>query len=88
MPIKNELLEILCCPVSKTPVKLLEEEQIGKLNERITQKQVRYFDGTLVEKQFKDGLITIDNKTIYEIDDGIPIMLAEKGIQADQVPLS
>jgi uncharacterized protein YbaR (Trm112 family) len=80
MPLDKELIDILCCPVTKTPVRLLTKDEIDKLNDRIGSEQLRYADGELVDKALQEGLITEDGKTVYRVDDGIPVMLADKGI--------
>jgi len=80
MPIPNELLEILCCPKNKTAVRLLSTQNIETLNMLITKKMFHYVSGDPVTKSLGEGLITIDGKTVYRIDDDIPIMLIEKGI--------
>ena len=85
MPIQNDLLEILCDPVTKTPLQLLTAEQLGAVNAAIGGKRVKNAEGTIVEEPLQEGLITTDGKTIYRIDNDIPIMLAEQGIAADQV---
>jgi uncharacterized protein YbaR (Trm112 family) len=41
--------------------------------------------GQKVDTPLEEGLITEDRKTIYRIDDGIPIMLAEEGISTAQL---
>jgi uncharacterized protein YbaR (Trm112 family) len=46
---------------------------------------VKYVDGASVEEPLDEGLITEDGKTIYRVNDGIPIMLEEQGITANQV---
>jgi len=83
--IQKELLEVLVCPVTKQPLQLLSDEQLAKLNQRISTGNVQNIAGTKIEATFEEGLITTDSKTIYRIDDGIPIMLAEEGIAAEQI---
>ena len=85
MPIAKDLLDILCCPVTKVPVVMLPEDKLAKLNEGIEQGEVKKADGTAVEKPLQEGLVTEDGKTIYRIDDEIPIMLADEAIATDQV---
>jgi uncharacterized protein YbaR (Trm112 family) len=85
VPIQNDLLEILCDPITKTPVQLLTPEQITTINNAISGKRVNNVEGKSVEEPLQEGLITTDGKTIYRIDNDIPIMLAEQGIPADQV---
>jgi len=80
MPISQDLLEILCCPRTKTPVRMLSTEELGKLNERIAQGSIKHYDGSKVEKTLEEGLITEDGQVVYRIDDGIPVMLVDQGI--------
>ncbi len=85
MPIDKELLEILCCPRTKVPVRMVPADQLAKLNERIAAGAVKYYDNNAVEKPLQEGLITDDGETVYRIDDGIPVMLVEQGIPARQL---
>jgi uncharacterized protein YbaR (Trm112 family) len=85
MSIDKGLLDILCCPATKTPVKLLGKDKLEILNREIDKDEVKYVDGTSVEEPLDEGLITEDGKTIYRVNDGIPIMLEDQGITADQV---
>jgi uncharacterized protein YbaR (Trm112 family) len=80
----KRLLDILCCPVSKTPVKLLSRAQLDALNREIAQNAVQTVAGIAVDSEFKAGLITTDGKVIYRIDDDIPVMLADEGIGTTQ----
>jgi uncharacterized protein YbaR (Trm112 family) len=85
VPIKEELLEILCCPVTKDPVKLLPEDKLARLNEFIVGGTIKHVDGSKVEQPLEEALITSDGKTIYRIDAGIPVMLADLGIYTEQI---
>ena len=67
MPIQNDLLEILCDPVTKTPLQLLTVEQLSALNAAIGDKKVKTVEGAVVEETLQEGLITTDGKTIYRI---------------------
>jgi uncharacterized protein YbaR (Trm112 family) len=86
MPISEDLLQILCCPRTKVPVGMLPAEQLAKLNEAISKGGVKNYDGSPVEGPLQEGLVTEDGKTVYRIDDSIPVMLVDQGISTDQVP--
>jgi uncharacterized protein YbaR (Trm112 family) len=86
MPIKKELLDILCCPVTKQPVEMLADDKLTRLNDLIARGEIKNIDGSKVESKIDEALITTDGKTIYRIDDGIPVMLVDLGIPTDQVP--
>lgn len=83
--IDKELLDILCCPETKVPVEVLSEDKLKALNEKIAAGEVKTIDGRKVNEPLDAGLITEDGRTIYRIDDDIPIMLIDEGISADQI---
>ena len=84
MPVEGKLLEILCCPVSKTPLIMLAQNKLDKLNDAIKGGDVLYVDGKKVSGGLQEALITEDGKVIYDVQDDIPIMLEEKGIGTAQ----
>lgn len=80
----KRLLDILCCPVSKTPVRPLSTNELGALNRAIDGGQVVNVSGATVKGRWDEGLITVDRKVIYRVEDGIPVMLPEEGIGTTQ----
>ncbi len=86
MAIDKKLLEILVCPATRVPVKLLAKDRLAILNSNIEGGGIKRIDGESVSSTLSEALITTDGRTIYPVDDGIPIMLEEQGIAADQVP--
>lgn len=84
MPVDRKLLEILRCPVTKLPVKTLSKDRIRKLNQLISEGEVDYVDGSIVDKPVDEALITENDRTIYRVDDSIPIMLEDQGIPTEQ----
>jgi len=86
MPIDGKLLEILCCPVSKTPLTRLPSARLAKLNEAISAGTVQYVRGEAVEQPLREALITEDSNVVYPVIDEIPILLEEKGIGTTQLP--
>jgi len=85
MPIDGKLLEILCCPLSKTPLTRLAPGQLKKLNQAVAAGEVQYVNGDMVEQALKEALVTEDSKVLYPVVDGIPILLADKGIGTTQL---
>ena len=81
----RRLLDILCDPVSKSPLKLLSRQQLDVLNRAIRENSLLATDGRAVSDEMTSGLITIDGKVIYRIADGIPILLADEGIGTTQL---
>lgn len=81
----KRLLDILCCPVSKTPVRPLGKHELEALNTAIAGGKVLTVAGAACQKRVSEGLITTDSKVIYRIEDGIPVMLPEEGIGTTQL---
>jgi len=85
MSVDRKLLEILCCPVTKTPVQRLDKQRLKKLNQAIADGAVQYVDGAAVEEPLEEALITEDNRVIYPVEHDIPVMLEDKGIGTTQL---
>lgn len=81
----KRLLDILCCPVSKTPVRLLARDELEAVNAAIARGEVDTVAGAPVRERLAEGLITVDRKVVYRVDDGIPVMLPEEGIGTTQL---
>lgn len=84
MPVDGKLLEILCCPVSKTPLIVLGAEKLDKLNTAIAQGEVLYVGSGNVQEPLQEALVTEDMKVIYPVQDDIPVLLEEMGIGTAQ----
>ena len=76
----KKLLDILCCPSSKQSLHLLSSAQLACLNTAIATQSVMQLDGQKLNAPLKEALITKDQKLIYRIDDGIPVLLSEEAI--------
>ena len=85
MPIKDELLKILCCPVSKKTVRAMTKKELEQVNSHITASsciliEFRSVRGEIIDQKLEEGLITIDEKIIYQVRNNIPHMIPEQGI--------
>ena len=85
MPVDPKLLEILCCPVSKTPLAQVSASRLDRLNAAIAEGQLKFIGGDPVTEPLSDALVTIDAKVVYPVEDDIPILLEEKGIGTTQL---
>lgn len=81
----RKLLDILVCPASRQPLGLLERDGLEALNHAIKAGAVRRGDQAAQTAPLHEALVTGDRKTVYRIDDGIPVLLAEEGIATVQV---
>ena len=85
MPIEARLLEIIRCPVTKLQVSTVSPELLLKINTAIKAGAVHYADGSLVEEELEEALLTENGGTIYRVDANIPIMLEEKSIAMQEI---
>jgi len=86
MALDKKFLEILVCPVTKVPLKELNADRLAILNRLVSQGEITHRDGSPVKEPLSAALITADGRTVYRIDDDIPILLEDSGIAAHQVP--
>lgn len=63
----DDLLQILCCPVTRQPLRLADETALAQARSR-------------VDKPLSGGLLRQDGRILYPIANGIPILLPEEGI--------
>jgi uncharacterized protein YbaR (Trm112 family) len=80
MPVKQDLLKILCCPVTKVELKILPNEMRVELNEKIQKGLVKSVGKKIVEEPLEEALITVDTKTVYRVTSNIPHMIPSEGI--------
>ncbi|MBC7656014.1 MAG: Trm112 family protein [Frankiaceae bacterium] len=76
----RKLLDILCCPATKQSLALLDKPELAALNDAIAAGGLLRQDGSPQAQSVSEGLITRDRQTIYRIDDGIPVLLADDAI--------
>jgi len=81
----KRLLDILCCPATKVPVRPLAKSELEAVNRSIASGGVQTVEHTPVGGALQAGLITTDGKLIYRIEDDIPVMLANEAIATLQL---
>lgn len=81
----RKLLDILCCPTTRQPLALLGAEDLERINRAVTAGALERADGTAQSEPLAAGLITRDRRTVYRIDDGIPVLLADEALATAQV---
>ncbi|HEY5971169.1 MAG TPA: Trm112 family protein [Pseudoxanthomonas sp.] len=81
----RKLLDILCCPGTRQPLALLDSQGLDALNRAIDSGGVKRADDTPQSEPLREALVTRDRKTVYRVDDGIPVLLAEEAIATAQI---
>lgn len=80
----RKLLDLLCCPTTRQPLAMLDARGLEALNRAIAEGQVTRADDTAQTEPLREALVTHDRKTVYRIEDGIPVLLAEEAIATAQ----
>lgn len=76
----RKLLDILCDPATRQPLLPLEPAGLDALNRAIAAGGVTRADNAAQTAPLREALISRDRKTVYRVDDGIPVLLVEEGI--------
>lgn len=84
MPLNRELLNILVCPVTKLPVRLLSASSLDALNQMIREGDVENAAGDRVDSPLSEALITRNGSVVYPVEQGIPVMLEDRSIPVSQ----
>jgi uncharacterized protein YbaR (Trm112 family) len=81
----RNLLDIICCPVTRSPLELMPADLLARINALIVAGELKRVNDELVEQNLEAGLMTRDGRIAYPIRDGIPVLLEEHGILLGQL---
>lgn len=81
----KRLLDIVCCPVTKLPLQLLDSERLLRLNGAITSGQLRNRSSAPLPETLSEALVTRDGRLVYPVREGIPVLLEEESIDWQQL---
>ncbi|MCO5172004.1 MAG: hypothetical protein M9894_37370 [Planctomycetes bacterium] len=83
MALSPDLLEILCCPEDRTPVKPADAGLVERLNAAIAAGKVKNRGGHPVTEAVQTALVREDGKVLYAVRDDIPVMIVDEGISVE-----
>jgi uncharacterized protein YbaR (Trm112 family) len=81
----RKLLDILCCPSTRQSLAMLDSQGLDALNRAIAAGGITRADESPQTESIREALLTRDHKTLYRVDDGIPVLLAEEAIATAQI---
>ena len=79
------LLSLLRCPRTGDALRVATADEVAAANQQISAGTLRDAGGERVTEPLGGGLITADGSWMYAIRDGIPTMIPEEAIAADQL---
>ena len=80
-----ELLDILVCPETRTPVRMADDDLLMALNRAVDAGRVRNRRGDVLTDPVEAGLVREDGAVLYPIRDGIPIMLIDEAVSVGKL---
>jgi uncharacterized protein YbaR (Trm112 family) len=82
---EKRLLQILRCPVTHKGLSLARRELLGRVNTAIGTGKLANRDGTALAEPLTEALVTDDNKVLYPITNGIPVLLEGESVNLEQL---
>ena len=77
--------EILECPVTKEPLRVLTTEDLERLNQQIAAGTLRHLGGSAVERAISAGFISAGGQLVYRYEDGIAFLLVQLAMVAGDI---
>ena len=81
----KKLLSILCCPVTHKGLSIAKGELLKSINAAIESGSLVNRDGTVLSERLREALVTDDGKTLYPVNDGIPVLLEGESVGLEQL---
>lgn len=81
----SRLLDILCCPLTKLPLRRVSVDEQAALERAIAEGNVTNVGGEVLARAPGAALITTNGQTIYPVEDDIPVMLVDEAIQTSRI---
>jgi len=75
------LLNIICCPVTREKLSMVTSKQLALINAEIANNTLTKLDGSIAENPQSKALINATKTLLYPIEEDIPILLENEAIE-------
>ena len=82
---KQQLLEVLRCPIDHSRLALLEPNVVDQINRAIAAGALVNLSGSKLQRSIDGGLVREAGDLFYPIVDQIPVMLPDEAIDMAQL---
>mgnify|MGYP002776998084 CR=1 FL=1 len=76
----RKLLDLLVCPRTHQPLALADAGLLQRINAAASGGSLRRIDGSVHDQPVREALVVRDGTTAYRVDDGIPVLLVDEGL--------
>ena len=83
--INEQLLKILVCPETRTPLTPADADLLASVNQAIAAGKLKNRGGQTAAGPLDGGLVRADRAVLYPVIDGIPVMLIDEAIPLEQL---
>lgn len=73
----SKLLDILCCPITLKPLHSVRGGNLDEINRMISAGELSSRGGDMVTEPLTEALFTDDDRLVYPVRDGLPVLLEE-----------
>ena len=87
-PMDEATLARLQCPITKTPLSLVDSDMIAQINQAIADHALKTSDDEVVNEPIEGGLVNQEQTWLYPIRNGIPTLLTDEAIDLLSLPSS
>lgn len=82
---EKRLLQILRCPVTHKGLSIARRDLLGRVNSAINAGTVTNRDGKTLQDSLEEALVTDDQKVLYPVANGIPVLLEGESVYLEQL---
>ena len=78
---KPEVLSLLRCPISESPLSVADATLVTELNQRIAAGTLTNRLGQAIEQPFESGLVNEDGSLLFAVRGEIMVLVADQAIE-------